>query len=51
MEKTFPIEQVRELFPALQRTHNGQTVAYFDGPGGSQFLESAIGVISDYMRS
>ena len=35
---TFPIEKVRQQFPALARTHNGQPVAYFDGPGGSQFF-------------
>lgn len=50
MEPAFPIEEVRKQFPALARTHKGKPVAYFDGPGGSQFLESAIKTISDYMR-
>lgn len=50
MEPAFPIEEVRKQFPALARTHKGKPVAYFDGPGGSQFLESAIRNISDYMR-
>ena len=50
MEPAFPIEEVRKQFPALARTHKGKPVAYFDGPGGSQFLESAITKISDYMR-
>lgn len=49
MDNEFPIEDVRKLFPALQRTHNGKTVAYFDGPGGSQFLERSITAIADYM--
>ena len=46
---TYPIEQVRELFPALKRTHNGKSAVYFDGPGGSQFVSSAIKAVSDYM--
>ena len=50
MEKEFPIEEVRKMFPALKRVHNGQQVVYFDGPGGSQFLESSITAISQYMR-
>ena len=51
MEKEFPIEEVRKMFPALKRVHNGQQVVYFDGPGGSQFLESSITAISQYMRN
>lgn len=31
-----PTTAIRERFPALQRTHNGNPVAYFDGPGGTQ---------------
>ena len=27
---------IRAQFPALERTHNGLPVAYFDGPGGTQ---------------
>jgi cysteine desulfurase family protein (TIGR01976 family) len=27
---------IRAQFPALQRVHHGQPVAYFDGPGGTQ---------------
>lgn len=50
MEKKFPIEEVRKMFPALKRVHNGQQVVYFDGPGGSQFLESSITAVSQYMR-
>ncbi|EGA90643.1 cysteine desulfurase-like protein [Planococcus donghaensis MPA1U2] len=49
-ETTFPITQVREQFPALTRTYKDKTVAYFDGPGGSQVVGSAIEAMADYMR-
>ncbi|ANU24060.1 cysteine desulfurase-like protein [Planococcus donghaensis] len=49
-ETTFPITQVREQFPALTRTYKDKTVAYFDGPGGSQVVGTAIEAIADYMR-
>ena len=29
-------EEIRGHFPALQRTHAGYPVGYFDGPGGTQ---------------
>jgi len=48
---TFPIEQVRGQFPALQRTYKGKQAVYFDGPGGSQFVSSAIKAVSDYMTN
>ena len=46
---SFPIDRVRERFPALERTHNGRQVAYFDGPGGTQFLDSTIEAVCGYM--
>ena len=46
----FPIEWVRGQFPALKRTYKGKPVVYFDGPGGSQFVERAIHAVSDYMK-
>ncbi|ANU15380.1 Cysteine desulfurase [Planococcus halocryophilus Or1] len=49
-ETTFPITQVREQFPALTRTYKDKTVAYFDGPGGSQVVGTAIDAIANYMR-
>lgn len=48
--ETYPIELVRQQFPALQRTHNGRPVAYFDGPGGSQVVATCIEAMADYMR-
>ena len=50
MQRTFDVRAVREQFPALQRTHRGREVAYFDGPGGSQVARSAIDAVSSYMN-
>lgn len=49
-ETEFPIQAVREQFPALKRTYHGKSVAYFDGPGGSQVVKSAIDAIAGYME-
>lgn len=51
MEKTFDVQSVRDRFPALRRTQEGRRVVYFDGPGGSQVVESAIEAMSRYMES
>ncbi|MCL1975786.1 MAG: aminotransferase class V-fold PLP-dependent enzyme, partial [Firmicutes bacterium] len=47
--ESFPVAEVRAQFPALERTHNGLAVAYFDGPGGSQTVRAAIDAMSGYM--
>ena len=49
MEKSYQIDRIRQRFPALKRKHNGKQVVYFDGPGGTQFLDSAIEAVCDYM--
>ncbi len=41
--------QIRELFPALLRRHNGIPVAYFDGPGGTQVPRGVVEAMSDYL--
>ena len=46
----YPIDLVRQQFPALERTHNGRPVAYFDGPGGSQVVAGCIEAMAGYMR-
>jgi selenocysteine lyase/cysteine desulfurase len=51
MQRTFDVQSVREQFPALRRTHDGLSVAYFDGPGGSQVARPAIEAMSNYMES
>ncbi len=40
---------IRAQFPALRREENGTTVAWFDGPGGSQVPHSVIDAISTFL--
>ena len=42
-------EEIRRQFPALERMHNGQPVAYFDGPGGTQVPRSVVDAVADYL--
>jgi cysteine desulfurase family protein (TIGR01976 family) len=46
---TVPVEEIRSHFPALTRTVNGHSAAYFDGPGGTQVPESVARAVSDYL--
>ena len=43
------LTDLRSRFPALGRTERGHSVAYFDGPGGTQVPESVIAAMSDYL--
>src|SRR5260221_11653954 len=43
------IEEIRQHFPALARTHNGYPVAYFDGPGGTQVPRPVVEAMNDYL--
>ncbi len=47
--RPFPVEAVRDRFPALERRHRGQPVAYFDGPGGTQVPGSVVEAMNDYL--
>jgi len=40
---------IRNSFPALQRNHNQQPVAFFDGPGGTQVPTEVVEAMSDYL--
>ena len=40
---------VRRDFPALDRKHEGNAVAYFDGPGGTQVPRQVVDAMSDYL--
>jgi len=40
----------RADFPALARSVNGQTLAYLDGPGGTQVPGQVIDAVSNYYR-
>lgn len=46
---TYDSSLVRAQFPALSRTHRGQPVAYFDGPGGTQVPSSVADAVTDYL--
>jgi cysteine desulfurase family protein (TIGR01976 family) len=43
------VDEIRRQFPALERVHNGQPVAYFDGPGGTQVPRSVLDAMADYL--
>jgi cysteine desulfurase family protein (TIGR01976 family) len=40
---------IRSQFPALSRVHNGNPVAYFDGPGGTQVPRRVTDAMTDYL--
>src|SRR4051812_19877706 len=40
---------IRTHFPALERRHRGQPVAYFDGPGGTQTPRDVVDAMVDYL--
>ena len=48
-EPVFSIDRIRSAFPALQRRHRGQPVAYFDGPGGTQVPRPVVEAMEDYL--
>jgi cysteine desulfurase family protein (TIGR01976 family) len=41
--------EIRKHFPALERSHNGYLVAYFDGPGGTQVPRAVGKAVTDYL--
>ena len=43
------IEEIRQHFPALARTHHGYPVAYFDVPGGTQVPRTVVDAMDDYL--
>jgi cysteine desulfurase family protein (TIGR01976 family) len=43
------VNAIRSPFPALQRTHNGSPVAYFDAPGGTQVPRVVVEAMTDYL--
>ena len=46
----FDVDAIRARFPALSLTHEGQPMAFFDGPGGTQVPESVIEAVARYYR-
>jgi cysteine desulfurase family protein (TIGR01976 family) len=43
------VDRIRAAFPALERRHGGASVAYFDGPGGTQVPGVVAGAMTDYL--
>lgn len=41
--------RIRKLFPGLKRKENGERVAFFDGPGGTQVPASVAAAMSNYL--
>lgn len=46
---TASVEEIRSHFPALDRRHNGHSVAYFDGPGGTQVPRGVVEAMNNYL--
>src|SRR5881396_990559 len=46
---TISTAEIRRLFPALERRHNGCPVAYFDGAGGTQTPGVVVDAVNDYL--
>ena len=47
--ETISLARLRADFPALARVHEGQPVAYFDGPGGTQVPACVPAAMTDYL--
>jgi cysteine desulfurase family protein (TIGR01976 family) len=47
----FDVDAIRTRFPALSLSHDGQPMAFFDGPGGTQVPQSVIDAVTDYYRT
>jgi cysteine desulfurase family protein (TIGR01976 family) len=43
------LKWIRAQFPALSQEINGQSVVFFDGPGGTQVPSSVIKAVGDYL--
>ena len=46
---TRSLAELRRQFPALERKHRNQSVAYFDGPGGTQVPSRVVEAMTDYL--
>jgi cysteine desulfurase family protein (TIGR01976 family) len=48
-ENVSSVDEIRARFPALERRHAGEPVAYFDGPGGTQVPRLVVDMVADYL--
>ncbi len=47
--RNLDLDWVRQQFPALRQTVNGQPAVFFDAPGGTQVPQQVIDAISEYL--
>src|SRR5687767_12067174 len=47
--KAISVAEIRAHFPALERRDDGHTVAYFDGPGGTQVPRRVADAVVEYL--
>lgn len=47
--RTADLTLLRSAFPALERRHRGNPVAYFDGPGGTQVPRPVVDAMTSYL--
>jgi cysteine desulfurase family protein (TIGR01976 family) len=47
--RNLDVEWIRQQFPALRQTVNGQPAVFFDAPGGTQVPQKVIDAISEYL--
>lgn len=45
------VNAIRDRFPALERTHKGKPLVYFDGPSGTQVVDTAIEAYNKYFNN
>ncbi len=45
------VQRVREHFPALRQTVNGQPAVFLDGPAGTQVPQEVIAAMTDYLET
>src|SRR5690625_884309 len=48
---SFPIDEIRDEFQAMQRIENGHFVSYFDAVGGTQIAKSVVDSMVTYMKN
>ncbi|MFQ6015376.1 MAG: cysteine desulfurase-like protein [Anaerolineae bacterium] len=49
-QPTLDLSPLRQHFPSLQQTLNGEPVIYLDTPGGSQVPQQVVEAMTDYLR-
>jgi len=50
-DAAYPIDAIRDAFPALRARDGRRPPAFFDGPGGTQVPEAVITAVAEYLAS